>query len=41
MSSFFVIESQNLGLDYFSEAYSAAEMFSMLDRHMSFIPTTM
>jgi hypothetical protein len=27
ISPFFVIKSQNLGLDYFNEASSAAEMF--------------
>jgi hypothetical protein len=41
MSSFFVIKSQNLGLDYFSEAFSAVGMLSILYRHMSFITTTM
>jgi hypothetical protein len=34
MSSFFVIKSQNLGLDYFNEAFSTAGVFSYFDRHV-------
>jgi hypothetical protein len=39
MSSFFVIKSQDLGLDYFNEAFSAAGMFFILDRQMSVVST--
>jgi hypothetical protein len=35
MPSFFVIKSQDLGLDYFNEAFSAAGTFFILDRQMS------
>ncbi|MDQ5876263.1 MAG: hypothetical protein M3288_05410 [Thermoproteota archaeon] len=41
MPSFFVIKSQDLGLDYFNEAFSAAGTFFILDRQMSVVSTTM
>ncbi len=41
MSSFFVIKSQDLGLDYFNEVFSAAGMFFILGRQISDVSTTM
>jgi hypothetical protein len=35
---FFVIKFPDVGLDHFNKAFSAAEMFFIRDRHISFIP---